>query len=132
MYQYGATFVSNYDGDTITARLSLGFDLYLEKSIRLLGIDTPELKTGTQKEKGKAAKKWLEAKLTGKKLVIQTCKHHDDGGLDKYGRILGEIFIVGEETSVNDQIITAGHAVAYDGGTKNQSLFDSLQAANVI
>jgi micrococcal nuclease len=122
MYEYSAKLMGVYDGDTITARLSLGFDLYLEKSIRLLGIDTPELRAGDRKPQAKVAKKWLEDKLTGQKLIIRTCLRHDDGGLDKYGRILGTVTIVGETVTVNDQIIAAGHAVAYDGGAKTKPL----------
>jgi endonuclease YncB( thermonuclease family) len=132
MYQYKATFVNNHDGDSTKLKLDLGFSLSLEKSVRLLGIDAPEINTGNHKDKAQLAKTWLTDKLTGKNLIVTTCKRHNDGGLDKYGRILGEIFVVGEETSVNAQIIAAGHAVAYDGGKKNQSLFDSLEAANVI
>jgi endonuclease YncB( thermonuclease family) len=113
MYEYAAKFISNYDGDTCVLSIDLGFDVSIQQSIRLIGIDTPELKTGDFKAAGKTVKTWLEGKLTGAKLIIKTSKSND-----KYGRILAEIFVQGDDRSVNQQLLDRGWAVPYGGGKK--------------
>jgi micrococcal nuclease len=114
------------DGDTIDADIDLGFSISLEKRIRLAGVDTPESRTTDLKEKamGLESKEWLKKKLEGAKDIIIKTELPDS--TEKYGRIIGHLFINGEATSLNEQMITEGYALAYDGGTKNKN-FDVLK-----
>jgi micrococcal nuclease len=109
------------DGDTIDASIDLGFDISLEKRIRLAGVDTPESRTTNLKEKamGLESKEWLKKKLEGAKDIIIKTDLPDS--TEKYGRIIGHLFINGQETSLNNQMIDEGYALAYDGGTKDKN-----------
>ena len=113
------------DGDTIDADIDLGFDISLTKRIRLAGIDTPESRTTNVKEKsmGLESKEWLKKTLEGAKDILIKTELPDS--TEKYGRIIGHLFINGQETSLNNQMITDGYALAYDGGTKDKN-FDVL------
>ena len=113
------------DGDTIDASIDLGFDIALEKRIRLAGVDTPESRTTDLKEKamGLESKEWLKKKLEGAKDIIIKTELPDS--TEKYGRIIGHLFINGQETSLNNQMINDGYALAYNGGTKDKN-FDVL------
>ena len=113
------------DGDTIDADIDLGFDISLSKRIRLAGIDTPESRTTNAKEKamGLESKEWLKKTLEGAKDILIKTELPDS--TEKYGRIIGHLFINGQETSLNNQMITSGYALAYDGGTKDKN-FDVL------
>ena len=110
------------DGDTIDADIDLGFDISLSKRIRLAGIDTPESRTTNVKEKamGLESKEWLKKTLEGAKDILIKTELPDS--TEKYGRIIGHLFINGQETSLNNQMITEGYALAYDGGTKGMDL----------
>jgi len=108
------------DGDTIDANIDLGFDISLTKRIRLAGIDTPESRTRDLKEKelGLDAKNWLKHQLEDAfDVVIRTEK---PDSTEKYGRIIGHLFINGQDESLNNQMITEGYALSYDGGTKDK------------
>jgi micrococcal nuclease len=109
------------DGDTIDADIDLGFSISLEKRIRLAGVDTPESRTTDLKEKamGLESKEWLKKKLEGAKDIIIKTELPDS--TEKYGRIIGHLFINGQETSLNNQMIDEGYALAYDGGTKDKN-----------
>ena len=110
------------DGDTIDADIDLGFDISLSKRIRLAGIDTPESRTTNAKEKamGLESKEWLKKALEGAKDILIKTELPDS--TEKYGRIIGHLFINGQETSLNNQMIDEGYALAYDGGTKGMDL----------
>jgi len=110
------------DGDTIDADIDLGFDISLTKRIRFAGIDTPESRTTNVKEKamGLESKEWLKKALEGAKDIIIKTEKPDS--TEKYGRIIGHLFINGQETSLNNQMIDEGYALAYDGGTKGMDL----------
>ena len=110
------------DGDTIDASIDLGFDISLEKRIRFAGIDTPESRTTNLKEKalGLESKEWLKKALEGAKDIIIKTEKPDS--TEKYGRIIGHLFINGQETSLNNQMIEEGYALSYDGGTKGMDL----------
>ena len=115
------------DGDTIDADIDLGFDISLTKRIRLAGIDTPESRTTDTKEKalGLEVKEWLKERLKFAKDIIIKTELPDS--TEKYGRIIGHLYVNGEEISVNNQMINEGYAWEYDGGTKKKD-FDSLLA----
>tara|TARA_R100000458_G_C8200955_1_gene191524 strand:+ start:350 stop:694 length:345 start_codon:yes stop_codon:yes gene_type:complete len=112
MYEYNANIIRVYDGDTVWADLDLGFGIWMRnQAIRLRGINTPELR-GETKEAGIAARDRLKDLLTrsGNKCVIKTVKDDQTG---KYGRILGELLVAGEEISLNQMLIDEGFAVPY-------------------
>ena len=118
------------DGDTIDVTIDLGFDLYKKERVRVAGVDTPEKRTRDDEEKalGYDATHWLEDKLNGAitgddDLVIRT---ELVGGVGKYGRLLGWLYIGDAEVSLNEQMIAAGYAWAYDGGTKQKN-FEELR-----
>ena len=115
------------DGDTIDADIDLGFDISLTKRIRLAGVDTPESRTSDANEKkyGLDSKDWLKHRLEFAKDIIIKTELPDS--TEKYGRIIGHLFINGEETSLNDQMIVEGYAWTYDGGTKKKN-FAELDA----
>jgi len=108
------------DGDTIDADIDLGFDISLTKRIRLAAIDTPESRTSDAYEKklGLESKEWLKKKVEGAKNILIKTDLPDS--TEKYGRIIGHLFINGEATSLNNQMIVEGYAWEYDGGTKKK------------
>jgi micrococcal nuclease len=108
------------DGDTIDADIDLGFDISLTKRIRLAGIDTPESRTTDAKEKalGLEVKEWLKKRLEFAKDILIKTELPDS--TEKYGRIIGHLFINGEATSINNQMISEGYAWEYDGGAKKK------------
>ena len=109
------------DGDTIDADIDLGFDISLTKRIRLAGVDTPESRTKDEYEKklGLESKEWLKNRLQFAKDIIIKTELPDS--TEKYGRIIGHLFINNESTSLNEQMIDEGYALAYDGGTKDKN-----------
>ena len=118
------------DGDTIDVTIDLGFDLYKKERVRVAGVDTPEKRTRDleEKELGKDATNWLKEKLDGAlrgddNLVIRT---ELVGGVGKYGRLLGWLYVGDTELSLNEQMIEDGYAWAYDGGTKKKD-FEELR-----
>jgi micrococcal nuclease len=114
------------DGDTIDADIDLGFDISLTKRIRLAGVDTPESRTTDANEKklGLESKEWLKKRVEGAKDIIIRTELPDS--TEKYGRIIGHLFINGEETSLNNQMISEGYAWTYDGGTKKKDFVELL------
>ena len=118
------------DGDTIDVTIDLGFDLYKKERVRVAGVDTPEKRTRDLEEKalGIDATNWLKEKLEETingdgELSVRT---ELVGGVGKYGRLLGWLYIDDSEVSLNEQMITEGYAWAYDGGTKQKD-FESLR-----
>jgi len=118
------------DGDTIDVTIDLGFDLYKKERVRVAGVDTPEKRTKDleEKELGIHATNWLKEKLEGAisgddDLVIRT---ELVGGVGKYGRLLGWLYIGDAELSLNEQMITEGYAWSYAGGTKKKD-FEELR-----
>ena len=114
------------DGDTIDVTIDLGFDLYKKERVRVAGVDTPEKRTRNLEEKalGIDATNWLKKELEDvlagdDELIVRTELH---GGVGKYGRLLGWLYVGDEAVSLNEQMITQGYAHAYDGGTKDMNL----------
>ena len=114
------------DGDTIDVTIDLGFDLYKKERVRVAGVDTPEKRTRNleEKELGIDATNWLKKELEDvlagdDELIVRTELH---GGVGKYGRLLGWLYVGDDEVSLNEQMITQGYAHPYDGGTKDMNL----------
>lgn len=128
MYEYRVKKVLKVvDGDTIDVDIDLGFNVSYTQRVRLAGIDTPESRTTDLKEKalGLEVKEYLKHSLEGAEdVVIQTEKPDSS---EKYGRILGWLFINDEDISLNEKMINEGYAWEYDGGTKQKD-FDALLA----
>ena len=118
------------DGDTIDVTIDLGFDLFKKERVRVAGVDTPEKRTRDLEEKalGIDATNWLKEKLEGAlagddDLVIRT---ELVGGVGKYGRLLGWLYLGDAAVSLNEEMIEEGYAWAYDGGTKQKD-FEELR-----
>lgn len=108
MYEYRATVVSVYDGDTCRLDVDLGFyTQILKMGIRLAGINAPELYDGTPA--GMAARDYLRSLLpVGSLVTLRTLKDKQE----KYGRWLGYITNA-DGVNVNGDMVLAGHAVPY-------------------
>ena len=118
------------DGDTIDVTIDLGFDIYKKERVRVAGVDTPEKRTRDKEEKilGIEATNWLKEKLEAAikgddELTIRT---ELVGGVGKYGRLLGWLYIGDAETSLNELMISEGYAWSYGGGAKKKD-FEELR-----
>jgi len=119
MYEYHVKKVTNVvDGDTIDVDIDLGFDISFSSRVRLAGIDTPESRTTDKAEKvlGLEAKEYIKSKIKDAKDVVIKTEKMDSS--EKYGRILGWLFLDGSKVSVNEQMIAEGYAWGYLGDTK--------------
>lgn len=105
-YCYKARCIHVYDGDTVTLDISLGFGVTMREKIRLLGINTPEVR-GKEKLDGLISRDRLRELIDGKDVIIVT--HKDKGG--KYGRLLATIYLDG--VNINQQLVDEGLAEAY-------------------
>lgn len=129
MYEYYVRKVENVvDGDTIDVLIDLGFDILFASRVRLAGIDTPESRTKDLKEKalGLEAKEYLKKHLKDAKSVVIKTEKMDSS--EKYGRILGWVYVDGNTISINDMMINDGYAWGYLGDTKVKD-FDALAKA---
>ena len=121
-YIYRGKLERVVDGDTIDALIDVGFDIWVKKRIRYKGIDTWESRTRNLEEK----KLGLAAKARNKELLEQVSSKSGyfrlkSYGVGKYGRVLGEVFIMdsnGVQININDTLISEGHAYIYEGGKK--------------
>jgi micrococcal nuclease len=111
------TFIRNYDGDTITVCIDSAPDIIGDHmSIRVVNVDTPEIrgKCGKEKLLAKAAKNFVYTLLS---------EAHQIDLLDmqrgKYFRIVANVSIDGQDLS--KILIDKGLAVEYKGGTKNKN-----------
>ena len=130
-YNFRVTEINRVlDGDTIDVTIDLGFDLYKKERVRVAGVDTPEKRTRDLEEKalGIDATNWLKKKLEDTiagedELSIRT---ELVGGMGKYGRLLGWLYIGVDLISLNELMIDEGYAWEYDGGTKQKD-FEQLR-----
>jgi micrococcal nuclease len=119
MYEYRVKKLTGVvDGDTIDVEIDLGFNVSYAQRVRLAGIDTPESRTTDKAEKvlGLESKEYLKLKLKDAKLIVIKTEKPDSS--EKYGRILGWLYVDGNTISVNDQMIEDGYAWGYLGDTK--------------
>jgi micrococcal nuclease len=114
-----AKVVKVYDGDTITVVSTLDFEVYQSPqlykfSVRLHGIDTPEMKTKNENEKKLAtiARDELRKQLDGKIVELKNV------ATEKYGRLLADVYV--GDIHINEWMIAKGYAVKYNGGTKSR------------
>lgn len=119
MFQYYVKKVTNVvDGDTIDVDIDLGFDITFSSRVRLAGIDTPESRTRDLLEKtlGLEAKEYIKNKIKNAKTISIKTEKMDSS--EKYGRILGWLYLDDSAVSVNEQMIADGYAWKYMGDTK--------------
>jgi len=129
MYEYYVRKVENVvDGDTIDVLIDLGFDILFQSRVRLAGIDTPESRTKDLSEKalGLESKEYLKKYLKDAKSVVIKTEKMDSS--EKYGRILGWVYVNGDTESLNDKMINDGYAWGYMGDTKVKD-FEALKKA---
>jgi micrococcal nuclease len=106
MYVYKAEILSVYDGDTCTAKVSLGFNISIEIKIRLYGINAPEVR-GANKLEGIQSRDHLRSMILMKNVIIKTYKDKTE----KYGRWLAEIFL--DDMNINQTMVEDGYAKDY-------------------
>jgi micrococcal nuclease len=114
MYVYKAKLDRVVDGDTVDANIDLGFDISINKRIRLAGIDTPETRTRNKEEKikGLASKSRLIELLKDGTFILESKE------VGKYGRVLGTLHV--NDININKTLVKEGFAVEYWGGKKNK------------
>jgi len=111
VYEYQAVLLKVVDGDTVHARVDLGFDIRMDMKLRLMGINAPEMKT----VQGLPAKDHLTqllgpyGPLTGTPLTIRTEKDRQE----KFGRYLATLILPGD-VDLNRQMVIDGFAVDYN------------------
>ena len=128
MYEYNIKKVTKVvDGDTIDVDIDLGFNISFAQRVRLAGIDTPESRTKDLREKalGLEVKNKVKSAIESAKTVIIKTELPDS--TEKYGRILGWVYLDGAAKSLNEQLIDEGYAWGYMGETKVKD-FDALLA----
>ena len=119
MHEYRVKkLVGVVDGDTIDVDIDLGFNVSYSQRVRLAGIDTPESRTKDKFEKslGLEAKEYVKTKLKDATDIVIKTELPDSS--EKYGRILGWLFVNGDTKSINEQMIEDGYAWSYMGETK--------------
>jgi micrococcal nuclease len=116
MYNYKAFVNRVVDGDTIDVIIDLGFGVLTKERIRLLGIDTPEIRTKdlVEKAEGLKAKEFVENAILLEEVTIVTYK--DSKG--KFGRYLAEVLYFKDKlfedlTHLNDELVELGLAKIY-------------------
>ena len=111
MYQYKVKKINRIiDGDTVDLDIDLGFGVTLSHRVRLKDVNAAETKTLDleEKAKGLAAKEWLKKELSREgEWIIETVKE------DKYGRILGTLYCVGDPITINERMLNEGIAEPY-------------------
>ena len=109
--------ISIHDGDTFKVNLPCKKEVFCKGiSVRVKGIDTPEIKNKNprEKEKALAAKSFTQQLLSDGKIILKNCTR------DKYFRLLCDVFIIKakEEINLAKELLSSGLAVKYDGKTK--------------
>jgi micrococcal nuclease len=128
MYEYRVKEVLKVvDGDTIDVVIDLGFDISFTSRVRLAGIDTPESRTKDAREKilGVEVKEYLKKALEGATDIVIRTEKVDSS--EKYGRILGWVFVNRQTDSLNMELVNKGYAWSYDGGTKGKDFEELLR-----
>ena len=129
MFEYYVKKVTRVvDGDTIDVDIDLGFEISFSSRVRLAGIDTPESRTTDKAEKalGLEAKAYVKSQIDSAKSVVIKTEKMDSS--EKYGRILGWVFLDGSDLSLNEKMIKDGYAWGYLGDTKVKD-FEALAKA---
>jgi micrococcal nuclease len=123
MYQYKITEVRRViDGDTVDVTIDLGFNIRLNHRVRLVNIDAPSIRTLNEEVKkyGLRAKEKLEEYLnSGDSIIVATQKPSET---EKYGRILGEIYVEGHNLTASEYLFANQYAWVYDEKNRKSDL----------
>ena len=103
-YEYNISDIRVIDGDTVEATIHLGFNIDMRRKIRLLDLDTWEVR-GPNKELGLKAKEYLKSLLENKEVILLS--ERDKKG--KYGRILGTLLTDTEDYLLNINCLMREH-----------------------
>ena len=113
MYTYKVLRIDRVvDGDTVDATIDLGFNITIKQRLRIINVDTPELRSSDPEERVRAvaakefAEQWLSA---NGQMVVTTYKD------DKWGRMLGDFRREHQAESFSEALLSSGHAVKYGG-----------------
>ncbi len=110
MYEYKAIITKVYDGDTLTANVDLGFKMWAKKiKLRLIGVNTPEIRTSNPTEKALAikARDRVRELCLDKEVIISTRKK------GKYGRWLASVYVGESNLDIAALLIQEGLAKKY-------------------
>ena len=126
MYEYKCAVRKVVGGDTVDVDIDLGFGVWVRNErVRIMGIDTPESRTSNEVEKlfGSAAKKRVEELMSSDVILKTQIDKDGEDARGKFGRVLGDFIVEknGEERMLTDVMIEEGHAVAYFGGSKEET-----------
>lgn len=124
MYQYGIERVIEIiDGDTLKVVISLGFDIYLEKLLRLVDINAPEVRSLNEEVKlyGLRAKQKLEeyVNMGDGRLIVSTMKPNPN---DVFGRVLGSLYKEGQPLTASEFMLANNYAWVYSPKVKLSDL----------
>jgi endonuclease YncB( thermonuclease family) len=112
-----AEVLSVYDGDTAIVALYLGLDITTTETIRVYGIDTPEVRPLATRKAGERSRDWLKARMEAcGDLRVITGTKHGRPETDKYGRLLATPVCDGID--MTQEMIRLGLGVPYFGGAK--------------
>ena len=122
-YKYLAKITSVYDGDgSYDSVIDLGMKMYMQKQVRLYGVDTPELR-GNHKEAGRKVRDFVRELILDKEVILYT--QRDKSG--KYGRLLADIKL-SDGTDLSKLLLDKKYAKVYLGGKKELWTQDELDA----
>ena len=125
LFFYSLSNIRVIDGDTIDSNIDLGFSISIRRRIRLLGIDAPETRLQSKIKDSTARKKEKQRGIDSKDFLTKICDSNQiylsSQNLDKYGRVLGEIFYIEDDlgieenyVSINELMVSEGYATVYD------------------
>ena len=129
MFEYKCEVIKVVDGDTVDVNIDVGFSIFHKARVRMYGMDTPESRTRDldEKARGLISKQFIVDKVANAKEII--IKTHKDGK-GKFGRVLGKIFIDGE--NINQSMIDQSLAVEYYGQSKEDIEKKHLENRQVL
>ena len=110
----------NYDGDSFSLTLDLGFDLVFHQKCRIEGVDTPELRGGTDEQKKAGylardrAREWCADRFASPGIWFRSETYRG-----KFGRPLGDISDAGIG-SLREYLINNNYGVPYHGEAKSK------------
>ena len=125
LYVYQLDNIRVIDGDTIDADIDLGFHITVRKRIRLYGINTPEIRLQSKIKNLEDRKKQKNLGLSAKARLSEICSENsiylESVKIGKYGRVVGNLYFIEDDmgieedfVSINDLLITEGHAEVYN------------------
>ena len=129
MFEYKCEVIKVVDGDTVDVNIDVGFSIFHKARVRMYGMDTPESRTRDldEKARGLISKQFILDKVANaKEIIIKTQKD----GKGKFGRVLGKIFIDGE--NINQSMIDQSLAVEYYGRSKEDIEKKHLENRQVL